>query len=187
MRPLRCLVAAAFAATLVPLSADAQSARRTCGILDGPSCTPNRCTSLDSGCLAHAQLSISEGLRLTLGTRAGADAKKPDGELNTLRDLFAALRACWAPPPAENAHRGMQMSMRFSLSREGRLIGPPRVTFATREVSQRTRDLYRDAMAQSLQGCMPFPLTNEFAGAIAGRPIVIRIIDDREATGRPPV
>ncbi|MDQ8729851.1 hypothetical protein [Bradyrhizobium sp. LHD-71] len=187
MRLLRWLGAVALTAAFLPLSADAQTTRRTCSILDGRSCMPNRCTGLDPGCLVHAQLSISEGLRLTLGTRAAADAKKPEGKLNTLRDLFAALRACWEPPPPENAHRGMQMSMRFSLSRNGRFIGPPRVTYATREVSQRTRDLYRDAMAQSLEGCMPLPLTKEFAGAIAGRPIVVRIIDDREASERPPV
>jgi hypothetical protein len=97
--------------------------------------------------------------------------------------MFAVLRACWAPPAPENAQRGMQMSMRFSFNAAGKLIGEPRVTYATREVNQKTRDVYRDAMAQSLQGCTPLPFSAGFAGAIAGRPIVIRIIDNRDDAG----
>jgi len=53
----------------------------------------------------------------------------------------------------------------------------------TRDVSQKTRDVYRDAMAQSLKGCTPLPFGGGFAGAIAGRPIVIRIIDNRDDAG----
>jgi hypothetical protein len=70
--------------------------------------------------------------------------------------------------------------MRFSLNRDGKLIGEPRVTYSSREVSEETRELYRDAITQSLEGCTPFRFTKGFAGAIAGRPIAIRVIDDRE-------
>lgn len=182
MQPLRLLLVLALAAPLISGPAAAQIEPRTCGVLDGPGCNPNQCSILDGpGCQAQAQAgAIGQTLQLTLGTRAARDARKPDGDLNTLRDLFAALRACWTPPPEESAHDGMQMSMRFSLSREGKLIGPPRVTYATRGVGAKTRELYRDAMAQSLQACMPLPLTRSFGGAIAGRPIVVRIIDNRE-------
>lgn len=182
MRSVRCLVAAALAvAAFVPVPSAAQIEPRTCGILDGPGCNPNQCGILDGpGCHAQAQVGgASENLLLTLGTQTAADATKPEGELNSIRDLFASLRACWTPPAPENAHRGMQMSMRFALSRDGRLIGEPRVTYATRRVNRKTRDLYRDAIARSLRGCVPFPFTGGFAGAIAGRPIVIRVIDNR--------
>jgi hypothetical protein len=177
-----CLLVLTLSIALEPTPATAQIEPRTCGVLDGPGCNPNQCSILDGpGCQAQAQVGgFGENLQLTLGTRAAADAKKPDGELNTLRDLFATLSACWAPPAPDNAVRGMQMSMRFSLNRDGKLIGPPRVTYARHDVPQKTRDIYRDAIAQSLQGCMPFPFTKGFAGAIAGRPIVVRIIDNRE-------
>ncbi len=182
------LVILALPIALAPTPAAAQIAPRTCGVLDGPGCNPNQCSILDGpGCLAQAQGGVGENLQLTLGTRATADARKPNGELNTLGDLFAALRACWTPPAPDNAHRGMQMSMRFSLGRAGKLIGAPRVTYATRQVSQKTRDLYREAIAQSLQGCMPFPFTKGFAAAIAGRPIAIRIIENREDAAKPTV
>lgn len=156
-----------------------------CGLLDGPGCNPYQCGLLDGpGCVSHAQVGgFGENLQLTLGTRDAGDPAKPSGRLNTLRDLFKALRGCWSPPVAENAYRGMQMSMRFSLNAEGKLIGTPRVTYASRGASQKTRDLYREALAQSLQGCVPLPFTRSFAGAIAGRPIVIRVIENRDNAG----
>lgn len=185
-----CLAVLAFSLILAQAPAAAQIEPRRCGLLDGPGCNPNQCGILDGpGCLAQPQAGVSEDLRLTLRTGVvEADARMPSGELRTLQDLFTALRACWSPPAAENARRGMQMSMRFSLDREGRLIGAPRITYATRGVSRQTRDVYRDAIAQSLEVCTPLPFSKELGGAIAGRPIAIRIIDDREnvPAGKPP-
>jgi hypothetical protein len=167
------------------LPAAAQIEPRTCGVLDGPGCNPHQCSVLDGpGCLAQAQFGVGENLQLTLPTHAAEAAKKPDRELNTLRDLFTALRACWAPPAVENAYPGMQMTIRFSLNREGKLIGQPRVTYAMREASQKAREAYRDALTQSLQECVPLQFTQGFAGAIAGRPIVIRVIDNRDEVQR---
>lgn len=175
---------AAQAIVLLAGGALAQVEPRTCGLREGPGCNP-QCGLLEGpGCVPQAQVGgVGEGMQLTLGTRAAPDTKKPGGQVNTIRDMFAVLRACWSPPAPENAQRGMQMSMRFSFNTAGKLIGEPRVTYATREVSQKTRDVYRDAMAQSLQGCTPLAFSRGFAGAIAGRPIVIRIIDNRDDVG----
>jgi hypothetical protein len=184
-RLIFCLVIVAFASVLGPAPAAAQIDPRRCGVMEGPGCNPYQCGVMDGpGCLSQPQVGgFSENLQLTLGTRAVADARKPSGQLNTLSDLFAALRACWSPPAPEDGFRGMQMSMRFSLNTEGKLFGAPRVTYARRDVSQKTRDIYRDALAQSLQGCLPLSFTKGFAGAIAGRPIVIRVIEDRDDAG----
>ena len=183
-RLLAGLIVAAFALVLAPGRVFAQIEPRTCGVLDGPGCNPNQCGVLDGpGCQAQGQVGVSENMQLTLGTRAALEAQRPSGKVNTIRDMFAVLRTCWAPPPIENAQQGMQMSMRFSFNTAGNLIGEPRVTYATRDVSQKTRDVYRDAMAQSLKGCTPLPFGGGFAGAIAGRPIVIRIIDNRDDAG----
>jgi hypothetical protein len=57
--------------------------------------------------------------------------QKPDHDLNTIGDLFAALRSCWSPPPAHVAREGMQMSVLFSFNKSGAMIAPPRMTFAT--------------------------------------------------------
>ena len=155
------------AAGIMVLALEAH-AQRACDTHDKAACVPD------------IEYGLGEDLRLTLGTSAAADAKAPDGHLDTLRDLFAALRACWKPPAAESAHRGMQMSMRFALNRDGKLMGTPQVTYATRDVSKDTRETYRQALAQSLQNCTPLSLSKGLGGAIAGRPISIRVIDDRD-------
>ena len=82
---------------------------------------------------------IGENLQLTIESVPSQDDaakyQKPDHDLDTIGDLFAALRSCWSPPPAESAREGMQMSVRFSFKRSGEIIATPRLTFATAGVS----------------------------------------------------
>jgi hypothetical protein len=63
-------------------------------------------------------------------------------------------------------------------------MGPPQVTYATPDVSREIRDLYRKALAQSLQDCTPLSFSKGLGGAIAGRPISVRVIDDRKDGGK---
>src|SRR5438270_263219 len=78
------------------------------------------------------------------------------------------------------AREGMQMSVLFSFKRSGEIIAPPRVTFSTRDVPQATRELYRNAITSSLNACVPLKFTGGLAGALAGRPIMIRYVDNRD-------
>jgi hypothetical protein len=113
--------------------------------------------------------------------------QKPDRDLDTIGDLFAALRSCWTPPPADSARAGMQMSVRFSFKRTGEIIGTPRMTFATAGAPADVRATYLKAINASLGACMPLKFTGGLGGALAGRPIAIRYIDNRELkqSGRP--
>jgi hypothetical protein len=130
---------------------------------------------------AQAQVGPGQNQQFMLDTRPTPNARKPAGELNTLSDLFAAMSACWKPPSFENARAGMQITLRFSLNRDGKLIGPPMVTYSTPGVGLQTREIYREAMLQSLEACTPFALTSGLGGAIAGRPISVRVVDHRKA------
>ncbi len=127
-----------------------------------------------------AQVGGSQSQQFTLGTRPTPGARKPAGQLNTLKDLTDMVGACWKPPALEHAYPGMRMTMRFSFSRDGKLIGPPQVTYATPEVTVKTREIYRDAMLHSLESCTPLPLTSGLGGAIAGRLFFLWIVDDRD-------
>ena len=131
--------------------------------------------------IAAAQVGPGQNQQLFLDTRPQPDARRPAGPLNTLNDLFAALSACWKPPAYEHARAGMRMTMRFSLKRDGTMIGPPMVTYSTPEVSQKIREIYREAMLQALESCTPLQLTERLGGAIAGRPIVVWVVDRRKA------
>ena len=108
---------------------------------------------------------------------------RPDAEhrLDTIADMFGALRACWLPPPQDEARPGMQMSVRLSFTRSGQMIGAPRVTYASPDAPPAARDIYRDAIMAALTRCTPLPFTAGLGGALAGRPIAIRYVDNRNA------
>lgn len=108
----------------------------------------------------------------------------PQPDLNTLKDLFAALRACWRPPSRGLARADMEITVRISFKRSGAIFGAPRVTFATPGIPLDVRDLYRNAVADSLAACTPFTFTDAFGNAVAGRPILVRYIDNRIETRR---
>jgi hypothetical protein len=93
--------------------------------------------------------------------------------------MFATLRACWVPPPKEEARHGMEYAIRFAFKRDGTMIAPPRMTYSTHEVPNETREVYRDAIDAALKRCTPLHFTADMAGAVAGRPIAIRFVDDR--------
>jgi hypothetical protein len=167
-------------------------AHAPCSVLSGEPCTPSFCSVFNHGpCIPEIDYPIGQNLQLTIQSVPPRDDaakyRKPDHDLDTIGDLFAALRSCWSPPP-DDAREGMQMSVLFSFKRSGEIIAAPRVTYSTREVPQHTRDLYRKAIAASLDACMPLKFTGGLGGALAGRPIMIRYVDNRDLgkqSGRP--
>jgi hypothetical protein len=156
-----------------------------CSVLSGRPCTPSYCSVLGRGpCIPEIDYPTGENLQLTIETvppRAdAAKYRRPDHDLDTIGDLFAALRSCWSPPPAESAREGMQMSVRFSFKRSGEIIAAPRLTFATVGAPAEVRDTYFRAIKASLDACMPLKFSGGLGGALAGRPIAIRYVDNRE-------
>ena len=156
-----------------------------CSVLDGRPCTPTYCSVFNHGpCIPEIDYPYGEDLRLTVESVPPQDQadryKKPDHDLDTIGDLFAELRSCWSPPPADNAREGMQMSVRFSFKRSGEIIAAPRMTFATVGVDADTRATYLKAINASLDACAPLKFTGGLGGALAGRPIAIRYVDNRE-------
>jgi hypothetical protein len=161
-----------------------------CSVLDGRPCTPSFCSVFNHGpCIPEIDYPYGENLQLTIeSVPHGGDAakyQKPDHDLDTIGDLFAALRSCWSPPVAEVAREGMQMSVRFSFKRSGEIIASPRMTYATAGVPADTRAAYLKAINASLDACIPLKFTGGLGGALAGRPIAIRFVDNREL-GRSP-
>jgi hypothetical protein len=129
---------------------------------------------------------IGQDLRLTIVSTddaarddtpgAGADAAHA---LDTIRDMFAALRRCWVPPPKNEARHGMEYTIRFAFKRDGEVIAPPRVTYASHDAPSETRNVYRNAVDGALKRCTPLHFSEGMGGAVAGRPIAIRFVDDR--------
>ena len=156
-----------------------------CSVLDYRPCTPYYCSVFNHGpCIPEIDYPYGQDLQLTIESVPPQDQadkyKKPDHDLDTIGDLFAELRSCWSPPPADSAREGMQMSVRFSFKRSGEIIASPRMTFATVGVGADTRATYLKAINASLDACVPLKLTGGLGGALAGRPIAIRYVDNRE-------
>ena len=156
-----------------------------CSVLDGRPCTPSFCSVFNDGpCIPEIDYPTGQNLQLTIESVPPQDQaakyRKPDHDLDSIGDLFAALRSCWSPPPPDAAREGMQMSVRFSFKRSGEIIASPRVTYATAGVPDDTRNTYLKAINASLSACMPLKFTGGLGGALAGRPIAIRYVDNRD-------
>jgi len=154
-------------------------------------------------CLPYYLPPIGEDLRLTIVSTddqpardtAGAAKKDQAGDqagsanataddtadhpLDSIGAMFAALRACWVPPPQDEARHGMEYTIRFAFKRDGEILAPPRVTYASHDAPVDVRDVYRDAVNAALKRCTPLHFSDGMGGAVAGRPIAIRFVDNR--------
>jgi hypothetical protein len=156
-----------------------------CSVLDNAPCTPSYCSVFNNGpCIPEIDYPSGENLQVTIQSvppeQDSGKYRKPDHDLDSIGDLFAALRSCWTPPPTDVARQGMQMSVRFSFKRSGEMIAQPRMTFATQGASADTRTAYLKAINDSLDTCLPMKFSGNLGGALAGRPIAIRYVDNRD-------
>jgi len=179
----------------------AQTPQSQCSVLSGRPCHPSFCGVFHRGpCMPYYEPPFSEDLRLTIvssddepaGDNAGAAKSDQTGDqagsenetadehpLDSISAMFAALRACWVPPPKDEARPGMEYTIRFAFKRDGEIVAPPRVTYASHDAPADVRDVYRDAVNAALKRCTPLHFSDGMGGAVAGRPIAIRFVDDR--------
>ena len=194
-----------LAAPGMTAAALAQTPQSQCSVLSGRPCHPSFCGVFHRGpCMPYYEPPFSEDLRLTIvssddepaGDNAGAaksdqtgDQSGSDNEtandtadehpLDSIGAMFAALRACWVPPPKDEARHGMEYTIRFAFKRDGEIVAPPRVTYASHDAPADVRDVYRDAVNAALKRCTPLHFSDGMGGAVAGRPIAIRFVDNR--------
>jgi len=109
-----------------------------------------------------------------------AAAQAPQGQINTLNELGAALRACWIPPSLDRSRAGMQLTVQMSFRRNGELFGKPKITFESSGASDDERLAYRIAVSDMLKRCASLPFTDALGNAVAGRPFTMRLVDDRK-------
>jgi hypothetical protein len=140
-------------------------AHAPCSVLDSRPCTPYFCSVFNHGpCIPEIDYPYGQDLQLTIETVPPQDQaakyQKPDHDLDTIGDLFAALRSCF--------------------KRSGEMIAAPRMTFSTSGAAADTRATYLKAINASLDACLPLKFTGGLGGALAGRPIAIRYVDNRD-------
>jgi hypothetical protein len=182
----------------------AQTPQSQCDLLSGRPCHPTFCSVFQRRpCLPYYEGPVGQDLRLTVVSTDDNDplANRPSGgaasaaagqggseaqtepaeapTLNSIGDMYAALRRCWVPPPKDAARHGMQYTIRFAFKRDGAIVAPPRVTYASHDAPASVREVYREAVDAALRRCTPLHFTDGMGQAVAGRPIAIRFVDNR--------
>lgn len=100
---------------------------------------------------------------------SGVDAEP--GTIDTIAAVFARLKQCWRPPAGN-----FDLTVLMSFRRDGSLLGRPRITHDGGPVQDSERLAARIAVMEMLQRCTPLPFTEALGGAIAGRPLTLRLL-----------
>ena len=125
-------------------------------------------------CLPDIDYPIGETLQLTIASGADSDTPYAPAEknaagrlprdLNTIRDVFTALRTCWVPPERDVARTGTQITLRLSFNSHGGMISEPRTTYVTPDTPPDVRQIYWDAATPHLSGAHRY---NSRMGSVA--------------------
>jgi hypothetical protein len=73
----------------------------------------------------------------------------------------------------------MQVTVLFSFDTAGRTIATPHLNYSPPGAPGATVEAYLKSVTTSLAACQPLKLTPALGDAIAGRPIMIRYVDNR--------
>jgi hypothetical protein len=106
--------------------------------------------------------------------QAASDPPAPgkNAPANTLAEMFHSLGACLS---AEGSGQAGEMTLRFSVRRDGALIGKPRITYSKLPEDPEARRRFMDDMAAAFDRCVPVRITAGLGGALAGRPLSLRL------------
>jgi hypothetical protein len=102
----------------------------------------------------------------------GVPAQAVGAPANTLTELWRELGSC-IQLPSEGA--GSELTIVFALKRDGSLLGLPRITHSHLLGDAAAQKAFAAAAIGSLARCLPIEITDSLGGAIAGRPLSIRI------------
>jgi hypothetical protein len=131
----------------------------------------------------HRSTCIYVAAALLLAMSSTSATAEP-GRVDNIKEVFERFRSCWQPPPSI-ANREIDVTVVVSFTRDGNILGRPRITHESERATDNDRLMYRIAVMEALQRCTPMPFTEGMAGAVAGRPFAIRF-QNREHSPRTP-
>lgn len=111
-----------------------------------------------------------------LAPGAGAEPR-----ISTLGEVGPALTRCWRAPDGLEGH---EVTLRFSLRRDGTLIGAPRITYSRLPGDDADARRFVASVLAAVAACLPVAVTDELGAAIAGRPLTIRFLATRASPAR---
>jgi hypothetical protein len=85
--------------------------------------------------------------------------------------IATGIAACWRPP-----HANDQVTVRASFTRDGAIIGEPRIVFAQSSGGAAGDAALADSMKAAIHECTPLNFSFQLGSAIAGQVFDIRFI-----------
>jgi hypothetical protein len=112
---------------------------------------------------------------LGFGARAQDAAARP--LVTRVHGIATGIAACWRPP-----HDDDQVTVRASFTRDGAVIGDPRIVFAQSSGGRADDAALADSMKAAIRDCTPLHFSARLGSAIAGQVLDIRFIGPTRAT-----
>jgi hypothetical protein len=112
---------------------------------------------------------------LALGARGEAAESQP--EVTRVHGIATGIAACWRPP-----HEDDQVTVRLSFTRDGAVIGKPRIVYAHSSGGGADDAALADSMLAAIRECAPLHFSPRLGAAIAGQVLDIRFIGRSRAT-----
>ncbi len=95
--------------------------------------------------------------------------------VDTIQDIFRALRACWRPSGLRAT--GQEITVRFAFKRSGEIMGQPKITYYKPGGQEDDREIFTRSVREAFVRCSPMPFTDKLGAAVAGRLFTFRFID----------
>jgi hypothetical protein len=109
-----------------------------------------------------------------LGASA-VDAQPP--LIARVHGIATGIAACWRPP-----HDDDQVTVRLSFTRDGAVIGDPRIVYARSSGGAAGDSGLAQSMLSAIRECTPLHFSTQLGSAIAGQVLDIRFIGRSRAT-----
>ena len=115
-------------------------------------------------------------LALALGTQAQAAASQPL-LVTRVHGIATGIAACWRPP-----HDDDQVTVRLSFTREGAVIGEPKIVFVRSSGGRAGNSALARSMLRAIRDCTPLHFSAQLGSALAGQVLDIRFIGRSRAS-----
>ncbi|MBX9932922.1 MAG: hypothetical protein K2Y56_15505 [Methylobacterium sp.] len=110
---------------------------------------------------------------LTIFTVAGARAEPA----STLDGMWQLLGSCARSVGGPAASAGSEVTVLFSIKRDGSLQGQPRITHSKLMGDEAAQKEFLSAALGGIARCFPLSITDGLGGAVAGRPLRLRVMN----------
>jgi len=98
--------------------------------------------------------------------------------VDSFGSLAAAIMICWKPPAGSE---GSEITLRFGLTGQGALRGPPMVTYSKLIGSKELQQAFALSAMQAVANCTPVKLTDGFGRIVAQRVLTLRFTQPAKA------